>query len=107
MDFLDKVVIVTGAGSGIGQSVAIAYAEKGAKVVVAELNQDAGCQTAKDIESAGHEAVFVQTDVRKQEDVVRLFDLAMEKFGTVDILINNAGVSIWKSPSRIDRRRMG
>lgn len=64
MDFLNKTVIVTGAGNGIGKGIALLYAEKGAKVVVADVDTKGGEQTVSLIKEQGREAVFVQTDVR-------------------------------------------
>ncbi len=98
MDFIDKVVVVTGAGNGIGKTVAIEYAKKGAKVAIAEIHQEAGQQTADQINQNGGEAIFIQTDVRLPKDIEDLFWKVSREFGGVDIVINNAGVSRWKSP---------
>jgi NAD(P)-dependent dehydrogenase (short-subunit alcohol dehydrogenase family) len=98
MNFQDQVVVVTGAGSGIGKSVAEQYAKKGAKVVIAELNAETGNEVAKQIKKQGGEAVFIQTDVREPNDIINLFQKTNEMFGKVNILINNAGVSRWKDP---------
>jgi NAD(P)-dependent dehydrogenase (short-subunit alcohol dehydrogenase family) len=98
VNFQGKVVVITGAGNGIGQAVAIGYAQKGAKVVVAEVDAEAGARTAEQITQAGGEAIFVKTDVREPNDIVDLFAATVKKYGNVDIVINNAGVSRWKSP---------
>lgn len=97
MDRSNRVVIVTGAGSGIGKAVSQDYAALGAHVIVADSNAEAGERQAASIRAADGSAIFVHTDVRKEADIVALVSKAKETFGTVDILINNAGVSRWKS----------
>ncbi|WP_315906768.1 glucose 1-dehydrogenase [Priestia koreensis] len=98
MSFQDQVVIVTGAANGIGKGVALAYAEKGAKVVLADMDEEKGAQLVQEIMSKQGTALFVQTDVRKEEDIVSLMKETVEKYGKINVLINNAGVSRWKSP---------
>lgn len=98
MDFSNKTVIVTGAGNGIGKGVALLYAEKGANVVLADVDEQAGSQTASMIKEQGGEALFVKTDVRRETDIVRLMETAHQTYGRVDILINNAGKGLFKSP---------
>jgi NAD(P)-dependent dehydrogenase (short-subunit alcohol dehydrogenase family) len=97
-EFNHQVVIITGAANGIGKGVAFAYAEKGAKVVLADVDADAGKKVAAEIEKQKGQALFIQTDVRKEEDIVRLMQTIKDTYGKIDILINNAGVSRWKSP---------
>jgi glucose 1-dehydrogenase len=88
-----KVAIVTGSDSGIGQGTAIEFAREGADVVVNYLHDQAGAQmTQEQVEAHGRRAVVVQADVSNEDDVVRLFDGAINEFGRVDILMNNAGV---------------
>ena len=98
MMFRNKVVIVTGSGNGIGKCVAETYALKGASVVIAERDREAGERTLIGIRKNGGTALFVETDVRNPEEIVRLMKMAYDSFGGIDILINNAGVSFWKSP---------
>ncbi|MCT2535749.1 SDR family oxidoreductase [Aquibacillus koreensis] len=93
-----ETVIVTGAGNGIGRAVAMAYAEAGAQVVVADVDEQAGRKTVKQIQTdLNGNAVFVQADVRKPEDIVNLMDKAINHFGHIHVLINNAGVSRFTS----------
>nr|WP_218652849.1 glucose 1-dehydrogenase [Paenibacillus sp. 79R4] len=91
-----RVVIVTGAGQGIGRGVAKAYAELGASVVAAEMNETAGSKVIEEINSSGGTGLFVPCDVRQEADIIRLMAAAHERFGRIDVLINNAGVSRFK-----------
>lgn len=97
MDFLNKTVIVTGAGNGIGKGIALFYGKEGANVVVADIDGDAGTQTAEEINQQGGNALFVKTDVRAENDIVHLMEVAYKTYGQIDILINNAGKSVFKS----------
>lgn len=93
MSLQGRVVIVTGAGQGIGRGVAKAYAELGASVVAAEMNETAGSKVIEEINSSGGTGLFVPCDVRQEADIIRLMAAAHERFGRIDVLINNAGVS--------------
>ncbi len=88
----DKVAVITGATSGIGQDAAVLFAKAGAKVVLAGRRQAEGNDTAERIRSAGGDAIFVPTDVSKSADVKALIDMATAKYGRVDVAFNNAGV---------------
>lgn len=88
-----RVVVVTGASSGIGEACAVAFAEKGAKVVLAARRAERLTALVERIASVGGEAVAVATDVTDEAAVQHLFETAVERFGTVDVLINNAGVA--------------
>ncbi len=92
MRFEDKVVIVTGGGQGIGRAVARAYASEGANVIIAESDSEAGMENAGYITGQGHKAYFIPTDVSVESSVKNMVQKVLERFGTVDILINNAGV---------------
>jgi len=92
--FDGKVAIVTGAGRGMGRAVARRLAREGARVVVAEVNAKHGAEVAAEIRDSGGMATEVTADVSRLADVQRTFDVAVEAYGTVDILINNAGIAI-------------
>lgn len=88
-----RVAVVTGASSGIGEACALAFVEKGAKVVLAARRAERLDKLVKRIEGMGGEALAVTTDVTREADVDNLFEKALERFGTVDVLINNAGIA--------------
>ena len=87
----NPVVLVTGGLSGIGRAAAVAFAKKGAKVVVAGRRDDAGKALVKELRSLGSEAEFINADVRKEEDVRALVDKTIARFGRLDVAVNNAG----------------
>ena len=89
----NKVAIISGATGGIGRSAASRFSEEGAKLVLADLNEDAGEALAKEIRELGGDAIFVRTDVAKPHDHERLVEAAMKNFGRLDAAFNNAGVS--------------
>jgi NAD(P)-dependent dehydrogenase (short-subunit alcohol dehydrogenase family) len=92
MRLQDKVAVVTGAGSGMGKSIATLYAQEGAKVVVSDINEASAQAVAEDIKANGGEATFVVANVAKEEDIQNLIDTTVNTYGTVDILVNNAGI---------------
>ena len=98
MKFTGKVVIVTGAGRGIGRAVATSFAEEGARVVIAEKDPATGQDVKRDISAGGGETIFIRTDISIPERVSLMVGKTVEKFGRIDILVNNAGFGIWKSP---------
>jgi NAD(P)-dependent dehydrogenase (short-subunit alcohol dehydrogenase family) len=87
----DKVTIVTGASSGIGRASAIVFAQNGAKVVVADIDEEGGKSTVSEIMKGGGKAIFVKTDVSKASDAKRCVESAVGEFGRLDCLFNNAG----------------
>lgn len=101
MNFKGKVVLITGAARGIGRCIAQTYAEKGAKVIIADKSVELGKTTEKAILEAGGAASFFQMDVCNIEDIQGLIRTTVEKYGSIDILVNNAGISKWKSPYEI------
>ena len=98
MNYKGKVVIITGAGKGIGCQLALRYANEGASVILAEIDLKTGRETENLISGNGGNALFVKTDVSDHNDIEELFKVVSSKFKRCDILINNAGISIWKSP---------
>lgn len=88
--FEGKVALVTGGSFGIGRATAIAFAKKGAKVVVADWVEDK--ETMKQIEQAGGDAIFVKCDVSKEADVKNMIDTTIEQYGRLDFAFNNAGI---------------
>ncbi len=111
LDFKDKVAIVTGSGNGIGKGYALELAKRGAKVVVNDLggsvdgsggSLSAADAVVKEIETAGGEAMANGANVAKQEDVKAMVEATMEKWGRVDILINNAGILRDKSFGKME-----
>jgi uncharacterized protein len=95
MDFwINKVVLVTGGSSGLGRIIAETFAQAGAKVVIAALEADAVTRVAAEMKSAGFDVIGIQADITQQVDVDRLFAQTMERFGKLDVLVNNAGRSM-------------
>jgi NAD(P)-dependent dehydrogenase (short-subunit alcohol dehydrogenase family) len=88
----NKVAIITGAGMGMGQAGALLFAREGAKVVVVDWKPEAGEETVKKIKDGGGEAIFVKADVSKARDVENAVKKAIEKYGKLDIIYNNAAI---------------
>src|SRR6202022_4366343 len=84
------VVLITGALSGIGRAAAVAFAKKGAKVVVSGRRDEVGQELAKELRSYGAEAEFINADVRKESDIRALVDKTVARFGRLDVAVNNA-----------------
>ena len=92
MDIENKAAVVSGGASGIGRAAVLAMVERGAKIVVADLDEVGGRTTVEMVEEAGGVAVFCRCDVTKTEELVSAFGLATERFGRLDIAFNNAGI---------------
>lgn len=94
MELRSKVAVVTGSAGNIGQAIAILFSQQGARVVVtSRRNTEGGNAVVDQIRQAGGEAIFVQADLSKEDQVDRLFHETTDRFGTVDILVNNAGAA--------------
>jgi NAD(P)-dependent dehydrogenase (short-subunit alcohol dehydrogenase family) len=89
-----KVAVITGAGRGIGAACAQRFAANGYAVVIAERNEDSGSSLAVSLTGAGHQALFVACDVTLEADLERLIAQVLERFGRVDVLVNNAGRNV-------------
>ncbi|MCB1582601.1 MAG: SDR family oxidoreductase [Marinicella sp.] len=87
-----KIMVITGAASGLGKAIALAAAKQGYDIAVADVQQQAGEQTVADIKESSREAAFFYCDVSKTDDLLALKNAVIERFGQVDVLINNAGV---------------
>lgn len=88
----NKVAVITGSASGMGKSIAELYASEGAKLVLADFNEEGVQELADMLNNEEHTAVAVKVDVSNKEDVENMIETAIEKFGTLDILVNNAGI---------------
>lgn len=100
-NFAQHVVVVTGSGQGIGRAIAMMYAQNGAHVVIAERDAALGEATAQAINEqslAGGSAFFHPVDVSQPHEIERLMQMVDERWGRLDVLVNNAGISTWESP---------
>lgn len=88
-----KVAIITGAAGGIGRETALLFSREGARVAVADFNEQAGRQTVDEINQAGGDALFVRVNVADSGSVRKMVRQVLARFGTIDILINNAGIT--------------
>jgi NAD(P)-dependent dehydrogenase (short-subunit alcohol dehydrogenase family) len=87
----NQIVLITGALTGIGRAAAIAFASKGARVVVSGRRDEVGQALARELQAFGTEAEFINADVRKEDDVRALVDTTVARFGRLDVAVNNAG----------------
>jgi NAD(P)-dependent dehydrogenase (short-subunit alcohol dehydrogenase family) len=93
MRLKNKVALITGAGSGIGRATAMLFAREGASLVVVDIASEGGMETVQLIRGIGQEATFIQADVSKATDMEKAVKICVEKYGKLDIVFNNAGVS--------------
>src|SRR5215472_9327082 len=94
MKLKDKSAIITGAASGIGKDIALVYAREGAKIAIADLNLDAATATADEIRASGGQAMGVAMNVTDEQQVNDGVSAVVKAFGSVDILVSNAGIQI-------------
>lgn len=92
MKLRGKVALVTGAGQGIGKGIAECMAREGARIVIADINSDTALATAAEMKRDGHEVIAVTADVTKSDQVRAMVDAAYDRYGTLDIAVNNAGI---------------
>lgn len=92
MSLENRVAIVTGGSQGIGRGYVQRLAQDGAKVVIADVNEEKGGIVEKELHDSGHEAMFVQVDVTNPQSVANMVDAVTERYGTIDILVNNAAI---------------
>jgi NAD(P)-dependent dehydrogenase (short-subunit alcohol dehydrogenase family) len=95
-DITGQVVLITGAGRGLGAALAVGFAEAGARLVLGDLSAEGAEATAARIRAAGGQALGVRCDIRAAGEVAALCDAALEAFGALDVLVNNAGVNVPK-----------
>jgi len=100
MRFENKIILVTGATSGIGRATAAAFAAEGAQVIIAARRENLGNDLVKEITDQGQKAIFIKTDIRNPEEIDRLFQAICDRYGRLDCAVNNAGIaSVGMPPS--------
>ena len=87
-----KVALITGAGKGMGQVASVLFAREGARIVVADFSEAGGRETVAAVEAGGGEAAFVKVDVANADQVEKMIEFAMARYGSLDVLYNNAGI---------------
>ncbi|HZH63186.1 MAG TPA: SDR family oxidoreductase [Metabacillus sp.] len=95
---MNRIVIITGGANGIGKELVLQYAREKNKVVIADVNEKAGKDLERVCLEKSYDVMFVKTDVSDIKEIEHLIKSAVDHYGTIDILINNAGLSKWKSP---------
>jgi NAD(P)-dependent dehydrogenase (short-subunit alcohol dehydrogenase family) len=102
MRLRDKIAIVTGIGAGIGEAIAVRFAVEGAKLVLADIQEEAGLRTLTKVTALGAKAVFVKADISKEESAREITAAALAGFGGIDILVNNAAEFTQMSVEKAD-----
>lgn len=93
MEFKNKIILITGAASGIGRAAAMAFAEAGGTVIASDINEKGGLETVAKIKTMGEKATFIKSNVARYEEVEKLVQQIVDQFGRLDIAINNAGIN--------------
>jgi NAD(P)-dependent dehydrogenase (short-subunit alcohol dehydrogenase family) len=104
MRLVDKVALVTGSTRGIGRATAVRFAREGAKVIVTGRTESAGREVEREIRDAGGDATYVRTDLADEDDVIRAVRAAVDNYGKLTTLVNNAAPTELMGPGRLDRR---
>ena len=95
MEFKDKVVLITGSSRGLGRSIAVKFAQKGANVIINYKNSKTEAEILQEIISMyGQECMCIKADISKEDEVINMIDAIINKFGKIDVLVNNAGIAI-------------
>src|SRR4051812_32841044 len=102
MRLKEKIAVITGAGAGIGEAIAIRFAEEGARLALADIDEEAGRATLGRVSRPGVEAIFIRADISREDDARRIAECAAERFGGIDILVNNAANFTQKSVETAD-----
>jgi NAD(P)-dependent dehydrogenase (short-subunit alcohol dehydrogenase family) len=89
-----QTAVITGGAMGLGEAIALAFAREGARVAIADIDQDAGVAVAAAVEATGGEALFIRTDVRREDDVAAAVAAATDRWGRLDVMVNNAGIAV-------------
>jgi NAD(P)-dependent dehydrogenase (short-subunit alcohol dehydrogenase family) len=97
MKLENKVAIVTGGAMGIGKGIASVFLDEGAKVVIADVNREVGEKTAVELSGDGREVVFIECDVADEAAIKKMVDGTLERFKTLHVLVNNAGIGVYKT----------
>ncbi|MBF6634624.1 MAG: SDR family NAD(P)-dependent oxidoreductase, partial [Planococcus sp. (in: Bacteria)] len=90
---MSKTAIITGGGSGLGQSTAVRLAQEGINIAVVDISEKGGNETVEMVKKLGPDAIFIKADVSKADDVKKYVDQTVEHFGSIDYFFNNAGIS--------------
>ncbi|WP_077618067.1 SDR family oxidoreductase [Bacillus sinesaloumensis] len=98
---MSRVGMVTGAANGIGRGIATAYVKNGDRVVLADMDVEAGTKLTHELNEQGAEAIFIKTDVRLEQEIIHLMNQTYQTYGKIDFLINNAGKNLFKSPFEV------
>lgn len=106
LDFTSKVVLITGAAQGFGKGLAEELAKRGALLVISDVKEDAVTKVATTIDPSGEKVIAMKCDVSKQDQCKAMVDIAIEKFGRVDIAVNNAGVAPPMAPLHMTTEEM-